>query len=515
MSVDKSPEVLAQEFLDQARLYKLGQLPTESSHPLTKNLSQLAQGDVAQAVALLTLIDRQALTRLQSYVPQLAPLAKTINETKQAGGRIFICGCGATGRLALSLEYLWRLSYPKDVDRVVSFMAGGDVALVHSIEGFEDFPEYGAEQLQQLGFSEGDLLISSTEGGETPFVIGATEAALKISNRAPFFLYCNPREILVEQVERSRRVLTNPMINSICLFVGPMALAGSTRMQASTVLQLAIGLALFSWTSSTEVALALGRFIDFYVDLDKTALAAFIQREAEIYKNKNYLMYTAEDLAITVFTDTTERSPTFSLPPFNNQELPRPQHSLAYVMIPSANTPVLSWQKLLARPPRLLNWHERNIKTTGEYWRGFDFSQQALAYRQKVLPGVRHEVFSVLRQGESIVWRLQDQEWMIGLPNMGILFDHILLKMLLNIHSTLVMGRRERYVSNFMTFVNPTNGKLIDRACRYVKWLFSQSGRAAPNDEVVVLELFKQLHSLGDNESVVLKTFSALGGKIK
>ena len=46
-----------------------------------------------------------------------------------------------------------------------SFMAGGDIALVHSLEGFEDYPEYGARHLRQLGFSENDLFIGVTEGG--------------------------------------------------------------------------------------------------------------------------------------------------------------------------------------------------------------------------------------------------------------------------------------------------------------------------------------------------------------
>lgn len=33
---------------------------------------------------------------------------KSITETLDKGHRIFICGCGATGRLSLALESLWR-----------------------------------------------------------------------------------------------------------------------------------------------------------------------------------------------------------------------------------------------------------------------------------------------------------------------------------------------------------------------------------------------------------------------
>lgn len=53
-------------------------------------------------------------------------------------------------------------------------MAGGDVALIKSVEDFEDHPEFAAQQMRDLGYTADDLLIASTEGGETPWVIGAT-----------------------------------------------------------------------------------------------------------------------------------------------------------------------------------------------------------------------------------------------------------------------------------------------------------------------------------------------------
>lgn len=86
-------------------------------------------------------------------------------------------------------------------------MAGGDIALIKSVEDFEDHPEFGVEQIKELGFSENDLLIASTEGGETPWVIGTVEYASEVSKRKQWFDYCNPDDILVNLVERSKRVL--------------------------------------------------------------------------------------------------------------------------------------------------------------------------------------------------------------------------------------------------------------------------------------------------------------------
>jgi N-acetylmuramic acid 6-phosphate (MurNAc-6-P) etherase len=54
----------------------------------------------------------------------------------------------------------------------ISVMAGGDFALIKSVEGFEDFPDFGRHQLREAGVQKGDVVVAITEGGETPFVIG-------------------------------------------------------------------------------------------------------------------------------------------------------------------------------------------------------------------------------------------------------------------------------------------------------------------------------------------------------
>jgi len=268
---------------------------------------------------------------------------------------------------------------------------------------------------------------------------------------------------------------------------------------------LGIGLALFP----VDDAL-LKEFIAAYSSQDIARLAPFIQLEADAYQAGDRVLYTADELAITVFTDSTERSPTFSLPPFNNQVLPRNEHSLSYVMLPGCRTPIEAWRRLLLREPRVLGWPARNPKTTLEYLLGFDFGDDARAYREKVLPGAHHLEFSITRDGKDILWSFRKHVERFRGFGRGELFDHMLLKMLLNIHSTLVMGRMNRYMGNLMTWVNPTNGKLVDRAARYARLLLERSGRTGVSHEDVVRELFVQMESLSDNESVVLKTLAAL-----
>lgn len=220
-------------------------------------------------------------------------------------------------------------------------------------------------------------------------------------------------------------------------------------------------------------------------------------------------MYHAEELAIAVFTDTTERAPTFSLTPFDNQKFPRGRHSLSYVIIDSAQSARESWRQLLARPARPLNWGPDFPQTNEDYIEGFDFGQAGIEYRRRAIEGI-HEDFRILKSGEEVVWVFKNLEGRFPVDLGHPLFDHLILKQLLNIHSTLIMGRLNRYQMNFMTWVVPTNGKLVDRAARYVRWLLAEAQVGPVSYEEIVRELFVQQDQLQAQESVVLKTFEAL-----
>ena len=79
-----------------------------------------------------------------------------------------------------------------------------------------------------------------TEGGLTNSVIGTIKAARKLYNQADeaarhlYYVYNNPDEVLRE-FERILTVFDDDGITKISLHTGPMALGGSTRMQASTI----------------------------------------------------------------------------------------------------------------------------------------------------------------------------------------------------------------------------------------------------------------------------------------
>ena len=88
-------------------------------------------------------------------------------------------------------------------------------------------------------------------GGETSSVIGAILAALdqwgtmderrqKEAGRHLYFVYNNPDEVL-RPFARSVSVLDNPAITRVNLATGPQAIAGSTRLQATTIETFVLG----------------------------------------------------------------------------------------------------------------------------------------------------------------------------------------------------------------------------------------------------------------------------------
>ena len=93
---------------------------------------------------------------------------------------------------------------------------------------------------------------------------------------------------------------------------------------------------------------------------------------------------------------------------------------------------------MLFRKP---NTPEVDPRTTSDYLDGFDFSTHALERRRRRIPLAKHYEFRIERLRDGIRLSLDGLSHDLPAANLPILLQHLLLKQLLNIHSTLVMGR--------------------------------------------------------------------------
>ena len=386
----------SEEFLDICGQFQLGMLTTESSHPVTANLSETARRDAAAGLGLLFEADGDVVRRYEQFARsgQAPEMAGTVLEALKKGGRVFFTGCGSTGRLSIQLVSIWRDFWQRQrarglvctpsaeelEARAQSVMAGGDFALIKSVEGFEDYNAFGRKQIGDLGVAARDVVFAITEGGETSFVIGTAWQGLEAGARV-YFVYNNPDELLCRHVQRSREVIQEPRIQKINLTTGPMSITGSTRMQATTiqlcvlvtVLEMVLRNLLRELEPAGPCALDAeavpGEFLEKLAEMRRTLqsgallsqLAGAVLLEESVYRSGHKNSYFADRFAIDVLTDTTERSPTYCTPPFRKHDDPAAAESWSFLFLPYADT-ARAWERILKRPPRCVEWSQPEVR---------------------------------------------------------------------------------------------------------------------------------------------------------
>jgi len=417
-------------------------------------------------------------------------------------------------------------------------MAGGDFALIKSVEGFEDFAAFGKKQMTDLGVSAKDVVFAITEGGETSFVIGTAWAGVEAGAKV-YFVYNNPDGILCEHVERSREVIQDPRIEKINLTTGPMAITGSTRMQATSI-QLCVMLTVLEMVArdlaDRPTADVPGQFL---AQLEtacaglKTpeflnSLASLVLLEETIYRSGSKNSYFAGRFGIDVLTDTTERSPTYCTPPFRKFDDDRATESWAFLFVAEDWTDK-AWEGILKRKPRCVEWREPEIRalvpeenvdrtletvqkiSSTELGR-YKIGSNGLRYRVLVVEDCAVAVMSETEKPAAQKFQLKQLESarasnahtallyfgteapptdlqmaaelavFVPVPRTDFLLDgvtRVVVKLVMNALSTCTMVRLGRVMGNYMVWVVPSNLKLIDRATRYITRLTDLNYTAA------------------------------------
>lgn len=492
-------------FWEQQEKFRKHPLKTELPNSDTHNLSDLAKTNLNEAVESVKKVDVKTIENLFQYLPLINELKRDIDNVLNKGGKIYISGCGASGRLAVALEYLYNYSASeKNKRKVIGFLGGGDNAMIKSIEGFEDFKEYGIDQLKLVGFKDGDLLIAASASGESPFVLATAEYAAKTSVK-PWFVHCNTNDALSGRIKD--HVIYNKDVKILGLYCGQMALTGSTRMQATTVLMLGIGLPLLCG----DVEYELRKFQCAVNNLDIKKVSGFIKDETSTYQNNEYVFYDTDPYyGITVLTDTTERTPTFNLIPFENQLDKDKKASWCYLLFNEAENSEKAWEMLLGRKPRTLDWTD---ETSFKRLLGFNFSSELIKLRSEY--ATPYYFFEIKKEINNFRLSFKGNTVEFDVSDLSPLLEQLILKLVLNTASTVMMGRMGFYTGNLMTSVYPSNSKLIDRTIRYIDFLVkNKTGQTLPYEEIAA-NMFEELYVLNPGESIVLRTVDKIVNQLK
>ena len=518
----------ARDFIENEKQFQLGFLPTEQSNPITATLEEDFRRSTRAGVQCLQRGDRQipitmrhvfASAQFRALVDAMVATLKAPSSTSTPNlnlPRIIFSGCGATGRLSILLESMWRDFFHrrakelsadelKYADRIASIMTGGDFALIRSVEFFEDYAEGGRRQAAALDVGEGDTFVAITEGGETSSVLGTLRYAAEHGAKC-FLVFNNPADLLRGYLDRCREAIDDPRVTVIDLYCGSMSVAGSTRMQATSSEQLLGSCAMeaalcrlmprFAKETAPDYTVAFENLLaGLASETGRKMIADEIEFEKGVYEAGGRITYVADKCMLDLFTDNTERAPTFMIPPLRSSREKDLAQSWAFVKNPLHPTEAC-WSEMMRRHPRCLEFTSDDAKSLGMPQRFIDHPP-LIKYSDLVtymignepaperIEGYARAAAVVLRFDGDLseyadaadrlasAWpERRDFNVSSLIPHPSSLsspleiWKHLAVKLAFNCLSTGTMALMGRIAGNWMSWVSMSNKKLIDRSIR-------------------------------------------------
>ncbi len=226
---------------------------TEQANPRSEKIDTLSALEIVQ---IINREDQMVAKAVEAVLPQIAAAVEAITRRIEQGGRLIYIGAGTSGRLAVldAAECVPTYSVPPDLVQAV--MAGGERALIHSVEGAEDDRALARHDLAAIPLTSKDTLVGIAASGTTPYVLEAIACARELG-AVTVGISCNVPAPLLDAADIAIGVVS-----------GPEVIAGSTRMKAGTAQKLVLNML------STATMIRLGKvygnlMVDVSVSNDK------------------------------------------------------------------------------------------------------------------------------------------------------------------------------------------------------------------------------------------------------
>lgn len=208
-------------------LANLTKLSTEQRNDRSTNIDNMS------TKGILTLINDEDLNVakcVQEVLEEIEKAVDVVYESMKSGGRLFYVGAGTSGRLGILDAVECPPTFGTSPNLVQAIMAGGLNAFEKAVEGAEDSPVMGKEDLIERNLASCDVVVGIAASGRTPYVIGALEYASQIGAQT-ISLTANKNSIISEYAAIKIEVET-----------GPEVITGSTRMKAATAHKLILNM---------------------------------------------------------------------------------------------------------------------------------------------------------------------------------------------------------------------------------------------------------------------------------
>jgi N-acetylmuramic acid 6-phosphate etherase len=209
---------------------------TELRNPRTTEIDTVG---TLELLGLLNAEDARVSGAVAAVLPVLADVVDLAVERLRAGGHVHYFGAGSSGRIGVldAAEVVPTFGVPPGI--FVAHHAGGEGAVANAIEGAEDRESLGSQAAAVL--TAADVAVGLSASGRTPYVAGALRTA-RAAGAPTVLVSSNLSAPLAELADY--RLLAD---------TGPEAIAGSTRLKASTAQKMILN------ALSTAVMVKLGR----------------------------------------------------------------------------------------------------------------------------------------------------------------------------------------------------------------------------------------------------------------
>ncbi len=182
----------------------------------------LEKKSVAELLREINEEDKKVPLAIEKVLPDLEKLVSAIEKQLRAGGRMFYCGAGTGGKLAVLDMLEIPNTYGVSPDMIQCILAGGVENLVLDLEEMEDDVDEGWRLLKEKNISDKDIVVGISASGNTPYVLATLKACREHGIPTGSFVN-NPSSPISDYSDYPVEVIT-----------GPEFITGSTRMKSGT-----------------------------------------------------------------------------------------------------------------------------------------------------------------------------------------------------------------------------------------------------------------------------------------
>ena len=208
-------------------MVELKSIATEQRNPNTMNIDTLSTLDM---IRVINQEDHRVAEAVSLVTDKIAQAVDLIADRLEKGGRLIYCGAGTSGRLGILDAVECPPTYSTDPEMVQCLMAGGYGAIFKAVEGAEDSKELGVQDMKNVSFQSGDVLVGIAASGRTPYVLGCMEYARELG-AATVAVTCCPGSVLDTFADIG-----------IAPAPGPEVVTGSTRMKSGTAQKMVLNM---------------------------------------------------------------------------------------------------------------------------------------------------------------------------------------------------------------------------------------------------------------------------------